>query len=241
MVRAEDVLPVRSRVSWGAIFAGSVLALAAYLIFTLLGTAIGLTVSNSARAETLQTGAAIWVIASLAIALFVGGWVTTQLTVGENKTEAVVHGVIMWGVLLAMLLWLTASGMRAGFNAMVGMANVAAAAGSNTTPEDWEAAARRAGVSQETINDWKAKAQNAPADVRRKAADPENQEALTAHAAEAAWWTLLGTVLSMAAAVGGAVAGAGPTLRIRVRRASPTVAASTGVVHEEPRRTGFPS
>src|SRR5919204_199405 len=120
-LRAEDLVPVRSRVNWGAIFAGAVLALAVYLILTLLGGAIGLTVSDNVRTDTLKTGGAIWAILATAIALFVGGWVTTQCTVGENKTEAVVHGVIMWGVVLAMLLWLMATGIRAGFNAMAGM------------------------------------------------------------------------------------------------------------------------
>src|ERR1700730_3851115 len=149
-LRVEDLVPVRSRVSWGAIVAGAVLAMAVYLVLTLLGGAIGLTVSDNVRTDSLKTGGAIWAILATAIALFVGGWVTTQCTMGENKTEAVVHGVIMWGVVLAMLLWLMATGIRAGFNAMVGMANVGSAAARNTTTEDWEAAARRSGGPQPT-------------------------------------------------------------------------------------------
>lgn len=214
-IRAEDLVPVRSRVSWGAIFAGAVLALAVYLILTLLGGAIGLTVSDNVRTDNLKTGAAIWAVLATAIALFVGGWVTTQCTVGENKTEAVVHGVIMWGVVLAMMLWLVSTGIRAGFNAMVGMANVGSTAARSTTTEDWEAAARRAGVPQSTINDWRQKAADAPAETRRVVEDPANQQAAVEAATQATWWTLLGTVLSMAAAVGGALVGAGPTYRLR--------------------------
>jgi hypothetical protein len=214
-LRAEDLDPVRSRVSWGAIFAGAVLALAVYLVLTLLGGAIGLTVSDHLRTESLKTGGAIWAILATAIALFVGGWVTTKCTVGENKTEAVVHGVIMWGVVLAMLLGLMATGIRAGFNAMVGMANVGTAAVRNTTTEDWEAAARRAGVPQTTINEWRQKAADAPAETRRAVEDPANQQAAVEAATQATWWTLLGTVLSMAAAVAGALVGAGPTFRLR--------------------------
>jgi hypothetical protein len=213
-LRVEDLVPVRSRVSWGAIFAGAVLALAVYLVLTLLGGAIGLTVSDNVRTDTLQTGAAIWAILATAVALFVGGWVTTQCTVGENKTEAVVHGIIMWGVVLAMLLWLMATGVRAGFNAMVGMANVGQAAARNTTAEDWETAARRAGVPQTTINEWRQKAADAPAEARRAAEDPAKQQAAAEAATQATWWTLLGTLLSMAAAVGGALVGTGPTFRI---------------------------
>jgi hypothetical protein len=214
-LRAEDLVPVRSRVSWGAIFAGAVLALAVYLVLTLLGGAIGLTISDNVRTDSLKTGAAIWAILATAVALFVGGWVTTQCTVGENKTEAVVHGVIMWGVVLAMLLWLMATGIRAGFNAMVGMANVGSAAARNTTTEDWEAAARRSGVPQGTINEWRQKAADAPGETRRAAEDPANQRAVVEATTQATWWTLLGTLLSMAAAVSGALVGAGPTFRLR--------------------------
>ncbi|MEX2121758.1 MAG: hypothetical protein WD847_19395 [Pirellulales bacterium] len=213
-LRAEDLVPVRSRLSWGAIIAGAVLALAVYLVLTLLGGAIGLTISDNVRTDSLKTGGAIWAILATAIALFVGGWVTTQCTVGENKAEAVVHGVIMWGVVLAMLLWLTATGVRAGFNAMVGMAYVGSNAARNTSTEDWEAAARRSGVPQATINDWRQKAADAPAETRR-GVDPANQQAAVETATQATWWTLLGTLLSMAAAVAGAMVGAGPTFRLR--------------------------
>src|ERR1700680_1593037 len=113
-LRTEDLVPVRSRVSWGAITAGAVLALAVYLVLTLLGAAIGLTVNDNVRTDSLKTGGAIWAILATAIALFVGGWVTTQCTVGENKTEAVVHGIIMGGVVLAMLLWLMGTGVQIG-------------------------------------------------------------------------------------------------------------------------------
>src|SRR5690349_4557248 len=119
-VRAEDLLPVGSRVSWGAILAGAVVALAVYLVLTLLGSAVGLSVSDDVRSGTLGTGAAVWAILSTVVALFLGGWVTSQTTVGENKTEAIIHGVIMWGVVLFLMLWLVSTGLRTGFNALWG-------------------------------------------------------------------------------------------------------------------------
>lgn len=213
-LHAEDLVPVRSRVSWGAIFAGAVMALAVYLVLTLLGGAIGLTISDNVQSTNLKTGAAIWAVLSTAVALFVGGWVTSMCTVGENKIEAVVHGVIMWGVVLAMMLSLMATGVRAGFNAMVGMANVGSTAARTTSTEDWETAARRAGIPQTTINEWRQKASDAPADIRRATEDPANQQAAREAATQVTWWTLLGTLLSMAAAVAGALVGAGPTFRL---------------------------
>lgn len=214
VVHAEDLLPVRSRVSWGAIFAGAVIALAVYLILTLLGSAIGLTVSDDVRSGSLATGAGIWAIFTTGLALFAGGWVTSQCTVGENKTEAVVHGIIMWGVVLFMILWLVGAGMRAGFNGMWGVASFTNAASRSTTAEDWEAAARRANIPQETINEWKQKAKDAPAAARQAIEDPSTRQAAAEYATKATWYTLLGTLLSMTTAVVGALIGAGPSFRL---------------------------
>lgn len=213
-VGVEDLMPVRSRVSWGAIFAGAVVAMATYLVLTLLGGAIGLSVSDNVRGETLGTGAAIWAIITAIASLFLGGWVTTQCAVGENKMEAIVHGVIMWGAFFAMVLWMVASGVRGGFNAMLGATYAGAAASRNVTADDWEGAARRAGVSQEQINQWRESVRNAPARAREAVEDPANREAASDTAKAAAWWTLLGTLMSLAAAVFGALVGSGPSFRL---------------------------
>src|SRR5947209_3820992 len=87
-VRVEDVVPLRSRVCWPAIFAGAVLALAVFFVLTLLGAAVGLSVYDSASSRALNTGAAVWAVASTIAALFLGGWFVSQATVGENKLEA---------------------------------------------------------------------------------------------------------------------------------------------------------
>lgn len=218
-VGVEDLLPVRSRVGWGAVFAGAVVALAAYLVLTLLGAAAGLTISDDVNSGTMKTGAAIWAILTTVFALFLGGWVTTCCTVGETKAEAVIHGVIMWGAVLFMMLWLVGTGMRAGFNAMWGVASFTNVATQDATSDDWEAAARRNNVPQETIDEWKQSAKNAPEKIADAVRDPANQKAATEYATRATWYTLLGTLLSMAAAVGGALVGSGPSFKvIRVHR-----------------------
>jgi len=209
-VRVEDLIPVGSRVSWGAVFAGAVVAMATYLVLSLLGGAIGMTVSDHFRGSTLATGAAVYAVVATVASLFLGGWVTSLCTVGENKCEAAIHGVIMWGVVVALIMWTVSTGMRGGFNAMVGIS----AFTRGTTADDWEAAARNAGVPQETINDWRTRAANAPAETRRAASDPQNQQAALDYATHATWWTLLGTLASMLGAIAGALVGAGPTFRL---------------------------
>lgn len=114
-------VPVRSRVSWGPILAGSAVAFATYFLLSLLGAAIGLSVSDNMQADNLGMGAAIWAIVTVIIAFFVGGWVVSRFTVGEDKLEAVLYGAILWGVTFLLLLWLVGSGIGMGFNAIVTM------------------------------------------------------------------------------------------------------------------------
>jgi hypothetical protein len=220
-VRAEDLLPVRTRISWGAIFAGVMVALPLYFLLTLLGAAIGLSVHGRVRAENIATGAAVWAIASTLISLFVGGFVASQCTVGENKGEAALYGVIVWGVVFGMLLWLTATGVRAGFHAMVGLAANGQTAPRDAAAGDWEAMARKAGVSPQTLEAGKRDVAATPGAANRAAQEARAQQAVEEGATQVAWWALVGTLLSMLAAVGGALVGAGPTLRL-VRRFAPS-------------------
>src|SRR5688572_29350313 len=80
-VQAEYLLSVRTRISWGPIVAGAVFALALFWLLALLGSAIGLSVSDNVRASNLGTGASIWAILSTALCLFVGGLITSQFSV----------------------------------------------------------------------------------------------------------------------------------------------------------------
>jgi hypothetical protein len=93
---------------------------------------------------------------------------------------------------------------------MVGLATVA----SGTTTQDWAAAARRAGVPQERIDEFRRSVAEAPATARRTVENPENQEAAVQATRNATWWAFAGTLLSMIAAALGAVAGAGPAFRL---------------------------
>lgn len=194
-----EMPPVAARVSWAAILAGAVVAMATYFVLTLLGGAIGLTVSDDVTAETMLTGASIWAVAANVIALFVGGCVTSRCMEGENRMQAIIHSIIQWGVVVAMMLWLVSSGLRAGYGAFW-----AASAFPETSlrADDWETAARRGGVPQATIDSWRDQAQSVDSEEARRAA--------ATYATHAAWYLLLGTLLSLAAAIGGGLCGAGP-------------------------------
>jgi len=224
-VGMEDLAGVRSRISWGAIIAGSVLALALYFLLTLLGGAVGFSVSDKFEGRNIGIAAAVYAIVVTALCLFVGGYVASQLTTGENKREAAMFGLLVWATVFAMLLWLMASGVKAGFNTMVAVStagtSVANVGAQNTSPGDFDEAARRAGYSNQQIQDFRERVKNAPADAKAAAEDPATKARMEQEGREAAevatrvtWWSFFGTLISMLAAAAGGVAGAGPTLRL---------------------------
>jgi len=207
---APDLVGVKSRVSWSAIFAGAVIALACYLVLTLLFAAIGISLTETnVRANTIAVGVLIAMLLTMVVSLFVGGWVATQLTAGENRQEAVIYGLLTWAAVTAASVFLVGMGVRAGYFAVVGGSVVAQ---NNERIPPWEELALQAGVPQQRIND--AKANIDPARAREAANDPAAQERAREAAIAASWTALVGTMLSMAAAVGGALVGRGTAFRL---------------------------
>jgi hypothetical protein len=200
--RVEDLASVGTRISWGAILAGTFLALAIYFLLATLGGAVGLSVSDRVDPSTLQPGTIAWAFLTTVAALFVGGMVTSLYTVGENKTEAVMSGVIMWALLFTVLLILGGVGIRAGFYAMQ-------AASAPTASPGWEAAAKDAGVPADQIANWRRAQSRTPVEH-----DPQARQAGLDAAKRVGWYAFAGTWLSMLAAAAGALVGAGPTFRL---------------------------
>jgi hypothetical protein len=211
-VAVEDITGVRSRISWAAILGGSVITLATYLVLTFLSAALGLSFTDvNTRGDALAIGAVVVAVIVMAGSLFLGGWVTTQLTVGENSREAVIYGVLTWAVVTAMSLFLLGTGVRAGYMALMGTTLVGQQQ-ANAEGKTWEQMARENGVSQEQINEWRSKTD--PERVKAELNDPANRERARQNGATAAWALVGGTLLSIGAAAGGALVGRGSTFRL---------------------------
>src|SRR5262245_58599796 len=118
-VHAEDMIPVRSRVSWSAVLAGSGIAIALYFLLTLLGTAIGLSVHDRVADRSFNVGAVIYAILVTAGALFLGGFIASQMTTGENKIEGVLYGVLVWAVVFALLVTVLSRVVASGMGALI--------------------------------------------------------------------------------------------------------------------------
>src|SRR3954454_122441 len=212
-----DVLSVRSRVSWGAIAAGAMVALSLYMLLTMLGVALGIEVAVRGADQNLGAAAAIYTLLSLLVAMFFGGWATSRLAVGESKLEAVLYGIILWGVLFVGMVWLVSAGISAGFGAMLGLAS-----GVYSTTEGEPNADRiatdlaRFGADEATVNkarDYYRRRRDDPASL---ASDPQSRQTfnqVAQYTRSATWWSLAGVLLSMATVVVGALTGSGEMLQ----------------------------
>ncbi len=222
---AADLLGVKSRVSWGAIAAGAMVSLTIYMVLTLFGLALGIELAVRGTGERLGTGTAIYSIVAMLLSMFFGGWATSRLAVGESKTEAVLYGLILWGVLFLGMIWLVGAGLRTGFGAMVG-----AASGLYTTQEDggvdvdrMSRDLKRAGVDDASVDKYRRAYErvrddpSSAADVGREMKnDPEVRHAGSVAADKAryiTWWTLFGVLASLATVVVGTLMGSGELLQ----------------------------
>ena len=135
VISSTDAPALLSRVSWGAIFAGTVVAVGLLVLLGMLGTAIGFRAvdpQESAAFNGVGIGAGIWWVVSSVIALAVGGYLAGHLSGIPEKRSATAHGASVWGLLTIVMLWLAASTVGAAFNtassAVVGAAQAAASA-----------------------------------------------------------------------------------------------------------------
>ena len=211
-VEYEDVAGVRSRVSWAAILGGSVISIATYLVLTIFLAAIGLSLTEAGvRSNAVGIGAIVAAVIAMAVSLFLGGWVATQLSVGENRREAAIYGVLLWAVVTGFTLLLVGMGVRAGYLALVS-GTLVAQQSSSVQQRGWEELARDVGVSQQKIDEMKAAAD--PNRVQTQANDSATQEKLHQGAVIAAWSVFAGTLLSIGMAVCGAMTGCGATFSL---------------------------
>ena len=133
---------VPRRVSWGAIAAGMVIAVVVQLVLGLVGAGVGLGAFdplgyNSPDAATFGIGAAIWWAISSVVALFIGGWVAGHLCGSPEKTDAVLHGLLTWGVgtiVTVYLITAMVSSVLRGGAAVIGKAASLTAAAAASDP-----------------------------------------------------------------------------------------------------------
>jgi len=117
--QTRGLFSVGTRIRWGAILAGSILAIGILLLLGPLGAATGLTITDRVHEDNLRLAAVGWSILMMCIAVFAGGILASVLTVGENKTEAVIYGILTWALTILIVIALGGAGVRSGFATVV--------------------------------------------------------------------------------------------------------------------------
>ena len=125
-----DAMSTSSRISWGAVFAGVVLALVVQFLINLAGLGLGASTidpgtSDNPSAAAASMTAAIWWIASGIVASFAGAFLAGRLSGKFGAGTGGWHGVTTWAATTLVVLYLlgtAAGGLIGGALSTVGSA-----------------------------------------------------------------------------------------------------------------------
>lgn len=98
-----------SRVSWGAILAGAACALALQVIFTLMAAGLGLEMVDDGDFSGVGWGTGIFFAVTAIASMFAGGAVAGRLGNQPFLPAAVIHGIVVWAIVLLGVVWLGVS------------------------------------------------------------------------------------------------------------------------------------
>ncbi|MBV9580518.1 MAG: hypothetical protein JO057_18200 [Chloroflexi bacterium] len=204
----------QDRVRWSAIIAGLLTALTALLVLNLLGLAIGLTTVNAAQATAqggapadLGRNAGIWAAISGILAFLLGGYVAGRTAAVFDRGWGALNGAMVFLIGVPITLWLASQGIGAVLGSVGGLAS-SLAANPQVAQQAQQGATQAAGQAQQAAQQAQQAAQQNPTAVGDAAA----------RVRDAAWLSLVGVLLGLAAsAVGGAL---GTRREVRFERAS---------------------
>ncbi|MCR0984366.1 hypothetical protein [Roseomonas populi] len=149
----EGAPVLRNRVSWGAIIAGALIAIAVGMSLNVLGLAIGVTTVDAVARDTPAAGTlgiagSIWMLVSNLLGLALGGYAAARLSGTSDTPDATLHGAAVWAtafLVSAVLLGSIASGAVNMASSAVsnvvggaaqGLGHAAGAAAPDTNPDE---------------------------------------------------------------------------------------------------------
>ncbi len=104
-----------SRISWGSVIAGAVIAIALMFCLNEMVMALGISFlkpqdpGKDASIPTIAlAGAVAWVVTAL-VSVFAGGWAAAHLARQANETDSVLHGLLVWALGIATMLIIATS------------------------------------------------------------------------------------------------------------------------------------
>ena len=117
---AADVIATK-RISWAAVIAAVIIALAVQLVLNMIGAGIGFSAIDPLQGETpsattFSVAGGIWMVVSSMLALFAGGWLASYLAGVTRDEDGMLHGLAVWGLstLFVVLFLMTVFGSLLG-------------------------------------------------------------------------------------------------------------------------------
>lgn len=114
-----DASSTPSHVSWGAIIAGAVVAVAVGAMLNLLGLATASSLVETVSRETptaqsMAVGSGIWLAVTTALGIFIGALVAARLAGTWDTMDAALHGLAVWAVSMLIAMTLVGSAVSGG-------------------------------------------------------------------------------------------------------------------------------
>ena len=205
---STDIADVQfpTRVSARGVVSGLLVGLALEAMLLVLGAAIGLSALQPSGdvAKGLGIGFAVWLLLTLIISAFFGGWVAAGAGRAIRTRDGVLHGVVTWAAVTVVGLALVGGAVRGAVGSIFGVAKTAtqAAASSPAVNRAVDNQAQQGGVQQQIGNA-----------VDQATRNPEQLAAKTSEAAHGAglgsWGLFIALILPLGAAIGGGAWAAG--------------------------------
>lgn len=120
------------RLSWQAIIAGALAAIAIQLLLTVLGLAIGFNILQDGAGSGLAVGAGVWWLVSGCIALFFGGWVAGHATRSVDRRDAMLQGFLQWTLVTAVSALMVTSALGSIFSGAFQLTSAVGSAAGDT-------------------------------------------------------------------------------------------------------------
>ncbi|HYN19715.1 MAG TPA: hypothetical protein VE078_02065 [Thermoanaerobaculia bacterium] len=208
MIEEEDVVMSRAArtvafpagIAWGAVAAGSLVALAAQLVLAILGLGLGLgavdVVSDpDAQSGTITGAVGVWWSVSALLSLFLGGWLAGRIAGGPFAPAGVFLGVLVWAAVTLASFYIVTTTVSTVLGGPLAVASDTVYSVLNEAEVQSEMAAElaeppRPGSEQEDLEEMRAEA------VRLLAARAEG-------AMQAGLWAAFALLLGGGAAVAG--------------------------------------
>ena len=162
LVPGEAVIPSLDRVSWSAVIAGAVVALATHLALSALGVCIGAAAVDPHNREHpikgVPTAMLAWMFLSGLVALFVGGWLAGRLA-GTAPLDSAIHGLVTWSLATVVMFVLATTSLGyfiGGAFHLLGKGATATASAAASVLPDAAGAVKDAIAARVPQFDWKA-------------------------------------------------------------------------------------